>query len=116
MKKERGTTGSKVMAVDGVKDTKPGVDAVVPTSNGSANGSPPPPNRAEPADVDPAETREWLDALESVLQTSGPDRARFLLTQLKNKANIGGVSVAFTANTPYINTIPVGQQTRFPGN
>jgi pyruvate dehydrogenase E1 component len=67
-------------------------------------------------DNDATETREWLDALEGVLQTGGPDRARFLLTQLKNKANRQGVAIPFTANTPYINTIPPDQQPPFPGS
>src|SRR5262245_38188351 len=56
-------------------------------------------------DLDVLETREWLDSLDSVLQSSGTDRAGYLLTQLKNKALRHGVSLGFTANTPYINTI-----------
>jgi pyruvate dehydrogenase E1 component len=67
-------------------------------------------------DVDVEETREWIDSLESVLQHDGPDRARFLLTELKHKASTSGVEVPFTANTPYINTIPVSRQPAFPGN
>jgi len=67
-------------------------------------------------DVDALETREWLDSLESVLQTSGPERAAYLLTQLDNKAARGGVDLPFTANTPYLNTIPVARQPVFPGN
>jgi pyruvate dehydrogenase E1 component len=66
--------------------------------------------------VDPAETREWLDSLDSVLQTSGPERARYLLVELKLKANRHGVHVPFTANTPYINTILPSQQPLFPGH
>ncbi len=69
-----------------------------------------------PVDDDPAETREWLDALESVIQSRGEDRARFLLAQIKNKANCRGINVPFTANTPYINTIPASKQPLFPGN
>jgi pyruvate dehydrogenase E1 component len=67
-------------------------------------------------DADPAETREWLDSLEGVLQHEGPERARFLLTQLKNKAIRSGVEIPFTANTPYINTIPVEHQPPYPGS
>jgi pyruvate dehydrogenase E1 component len=67
-------------------------------------------------DVDAEETREWLESLESVLQHDGPDRARFLLTELKHKAVTNGVEIPFTANTPYINTIPVSRQPVFPGN
>ncbi len=67
-------------------------------------------------DSDPIETREWLDALDAVLQTSGEERGQFLLSQLKNKAVRGGVEIPFTANTPYINTIPLSRQPLFPGN
>jgi pyruvate dehydrogenase E1 component len=67
-------------------------------------------------DVDAAETNEWLDALESVMQSEGQERAGFLLRQLKQKAVRGGVEIPFTANTPYINTIPASRQPPFPGN
>jgi pyruvate dehydrogenase E1 component len=67
-------------------------------------------------DIDRSETQEWLDAFEAVLQREGPERARFLLTQLKDKAVREGVSFPFTANTPYINTIPTDQQPPFPGS
>jgi len=67
-------------------------------------------------DSDVAETREWLDSLNGVLQRSGPDRARYLLTQLRSQANRQGVSITFTANTPYINTIPADKQPPFPGS
>ena len=46
-------------------------------------------------DVDVAETNEWLDSLESVLQNRGQDRARFLLTELEHKAIRDGVQLAF---------------------
>src|SRR5262245_32395217 len=81
-----------------------------------ANGpqSMPPPSLD--GDADPAETREWLDALEGILRHEWPDRARFLLTQLKNKAIRSGVEIPFTANTTYINTIPVDRQPPYPGS
>ena len=44
-------------------------------------------------DLDTVETKEWLDALDGVLQTEGPERARFLLSQLKHKAVRNGVDV-----------------------
>ena len=68
------------------------------------------------ADVDPVETREWLDSLDAVLQSAGEERARFLLMQLKFKANLRDVHIPFTANTPYINTISPSRQPLFPGN
>src|SRR5262245_13905132 len=67
-------------------------------------------------DQDPEETAEWLDALEAVLQQAGPDRARFLLEQLKDKALRSGVSLPLTLQTPYINTIPPQKQAPFPGS
>lgn len=65
-------------------------------------------------DPDQAETREWLDALTGVLQSQGPERARFLLTQLQSKAARNGVDIPLS--TPYINTIPPERQARFPGD
>src|SRR5262249_45972068 len=76
------------------------------------------PDRAQGGngDSDVAETKEWLDALSGVLQTEGPARASYLLTQLKHKAVRNGVEIPFTANTPYINTIPPDRQPPFPGS
>jgi pyruvate dehydrogenase E1 component len=67
-------------------------------------------------DSDVAETNEWLDSLEAVLQHNGQDRARFILSELEQKAIHNGVRLPFTANTPYINTIPANQQPPFPGS
>lgn len=67
-------------------------------------------------DLDVQETKEWLDSLGSVLQTEGVDRAGYLLGRLKEKAAVSGVPIPFTANTPYINTIPADRQAAFPGN
>jgi pyruvate dehydrogenase E1 component len=67
-------------------------------------------------DIDPEETAEWLDSLEGVLRSQGPDRARFLLEALLEKAHNEGVQLPFTANTPYLNTIHVSEQPTFPGN
>src|SRR6266849_4777080 len=67
-------------------------------------------------DNDAAETREWLDSLNGVLQNGGAERARFLLTQLHFQASRQGVSTPFSANTPYINTIPPDRQPPYPGS
>src|SRR5437667_3616292 len=66
-------------------------------------------------DSDVAETKEWLDSLTAVLQHEGTQRASYLLSQLKNKAVRSGVLLPFTANTPYINTIPPDRQPPYPG-
>jgi len=68
------------------------------------------------ADQDPRETREWLDALEGVLANEGPDRAQFLIEALIDKARRSGAYLPFSANTAYINTIPVDKQVRLPGD
>jgi pyruvate dehydrogenase E1 component len=67
-------------------------------------------------DVDPQETREWLDALDGVLAQEGPDRAHFLIEQLIDKARRSGAYLPFSANTAYINTIPVEMQVPLPGD
>src|SRR5438105_7149115 len=67
-------------------------------------------------DSDALETREWLEALEGVLQSQGLERAQYLLSELKDKAVREGVLIPFTANTPYINTIPPDRQPPFPGS
>ncbi|WP_409994652.1 pyruvate dehydrogenase (acetyl-transferring), homodimeric type, partial [Blastopirellula marina] len=68
------------------------------------------------ADVDPAETQEWLDSLDYVLEGKGEDRVRFLLSALENRAHARGVDIPFAANTPYINTIHASDQPAYPGN
>jgi pyruvate dehydrogenase E1 component len=67
-------------------------------------------------DLDPQETREWLDALASVLAVEGPDRAHFLIEQLIATARRSGAYLPFSANTAYINTIPVDTQVKIPGD
>src|SRR6476661_4129911 len=67
-------------------------------------------------DLDPQETREWLEALEGVLAAEGPDRAHFLIEQLIDKARHSGAYLPFSANTAYINTIPVERQVPIPGD
>jgi pyruvate dehydrogenase E1 component len=67
-------------------------------------------------DVDPQETREWLEALEGVLEREGADRAHFLIEQLIDRARRSGTYLPFSATTAYLNTIPVERQARFPGD
>jgi pyruvate dehydrogenase E1 component len=67
-------------------------------------------------DLDPVETREWLDALDSVLTFEGADRAEFLLDELVSEARRKGAPVPYSANTPYLNTIPPHAQERHPGD
>ena len=67
-------------------------------------------------DPDSLETQEWLDALEAVLDREGPERAHRLLEALIEKARRNGAFIPFSANTAYINTIPVQLEARSPGN
>ncbi len=67
-------------------------------------------------DVEPLETREWLDALTSVLEFEGPERTHFLLSELDAEARRKGAPVPYSANTPYLNTIPPDREARHPGD
>jgi pyruvate dehydrogenase E1 component len=67
-------------------------------------------------DIDPIETTEWLEALESVAKNDGDDRARFLLAQLGRKASDLGVDSLGSVTTPYRNTISSKDEIRMPGD
>ncbi|MDF1611352.1 pyruvate dehydrogenase (acetyl-transferring), homodimeric type [Stygiobacter electus] len=66
-------------------------------------------------ELDEIELREWLESLEYVLQTGGPDKVKELLHNLDAYAQENGVELPFTANTPHINTIPKSMQPPYPG-
>jgi len=67
-------------------------------------------------DIDPVETREWRESLDAVLEFDGADRAYFLLDELNDEARRNGVAVPYSANTPYLNTIPPNREQRHPGD
>ncbi len=67
-------------------------------------------------DLDPGETREWLDSLDAVVDVSGKTRAHFLLTKLLERARERQVTFPATVSTPYVNTIPREQEPWFPGD
>src|SRR5512133_3788603 len=67
-------------------------------------------------DIDPTETDEWLDALSSVLEFEGGDRAHYLLDRLIQEGRQRGAPVPYSTTTPYINTIPVEKQPPYPGD
>ncbi|MDR5838916.1 alpha-ketoglutarate dehydrogenase [Caballeronia sp. LZ034LL] len=66
-------------------------------------------------DVDPAETAEWLEALDAVVEHVGRERAQYLFDRLAEHALSVGVESARARATPYTNTIPVAQQPPYPG-
>ncbi|CAD5375425.1 pyruvate dehydrogenase, decarboxylase component E1, thiamin-binding [Pseudomonas sp. OF001] len=67
-------------------------------------------------DLDPVETQEWLDALESVLDREGENRAHYLLTRMGELASRTGTQLPYAITTPYRNTIPVTHEARMPGD
>ena len=67
-------------------------------------------------DIDPEETLEWLESLDSVLEREGPGRAHFLLDRLIDKTRRSGAYLPFKATTAYLNTIPLSQQRPIPGD
>ena len=67
-------------------------------------------------DIDPTETREWLESIDSVLGTHGPERAHFLLNQMIDFARRSGAYLPYTPNTAYLNTISTGLQPEYPGD
>ena len=67
-------------------------------------------------DPDTLETAEWLDALETVIEREGPERAHFLLEALIDKARRSGTHIPYSANTAYINTIPPHLEEHSPGD
>ena len=62
------------------------------------------------------EKQDWLDALNELIDSAGPERARDILHDLQVSAHQKGVRLPFSANTPYINTIPVEDQPPYPGD
>jgi pyruvate dehydrogenase E1 component len=68
------------------------------------------------AQVEDVELREWLDSLDFVLQEHGRERAGQILERMQQHAAESGVTLPFTANTPYVNTIPASAQPPYPGN
>ena len=81
--------------------------AAIPQSLPAAN---------DPTDPDPIETREWLDALETVIEREGPERAHFLLEQMLDVSRRSGANIPFSNTTGYVNTIPTQLEVPSPGN
>jgi pyruvate dehydrogenase E1 component len=78
--------------------------------------SPPIVPPASPLDDDPAETRDWVDALDAVARAAGTDRARFLLQRLEEEAQHLGIVGIAPPYSAYRNTIPLERQGPYPGN
>ncbi len=67
-------------------------------------------------DADPSDTGAWIESFDAVVQGAGPARARYLLSRLLERSSEHGIALPFTANTPYINTIPADRQPVYPGD
>ena len=61
-------------------------------------------------DLDPVETQEWLESIDSLLKTHGAERAHFILERLIDYTRRSGAYLPFKPNTAYVNTISAGQE------
>jgi len=73
-------------------------------------------NLTHESDIDPDETREWIEALDSVLEREGPERAHFLIESVVDAARRSGVNIPHRADTAYTNTIPRHLEVPMPGD
>jgi pyruvate dehydrogenase E1 component len=67
-------------------------------------------------DIDPTETQEWLESIDSVMRAQGPQRAHFLLEKLVDFTRRSGAYLPFKPNTAYLNTISKAQEPEYPGD
>ena len=67
-------------------------------------------------DIDPLETGEWLESIDSVLTQHGPERAHFLLNKMIDFARRSGAYLPYSPNTAYLNTISTARQPEYPGD
>jgi pyruvate dehydrogenase E1 component len=67
-------------------------------------------------DIDPIETGEWVESIDSVLSAHGPERAHFLLNRMIDHARRSGAYLPYTPNTAYLNTIGTAHQPEYPGD
>jgi pyruvate dehydrogenase E1 component len=67
-------------------------------------------------DLDPEQTKEWLDSLDAVIDGQGESRARYLVARLIERATERQIGTPHAVSTPYINTIPPEDEPWFPGD
>ena len=60
--------------------------------------------------------QDWLDSLNDLIESEGPERVKEILKELQLNASKKGIRLTFSANTPYVNTIPFDQQVAYPGD
>ncbi|WP_295646986.1 pyruvate dehydrogenase (acetyl-transferring), homodimeric type [uncultured Corynebacterium sp.] len=67
-------------------------------------------------DSDPEETQEWMDSLDGLLEAAGPERGRYLMLRLLERATAKRVALPPLVSTDYVNTIPTNLEPDFPGD
>ncbi len=67
-------------------------------------------------DIDPTETNEWIESIDSVLSNHGPERAHYLLNRMIDFSRRSGAYLPYSPNTAYLNTIATARQPEFPGD
>jgi len=70
----------------------------------------------ETQDNDPIETKEWVDAIHSVIRAEGLERAHFLIERIAERATRNGAPLPYAMKTPYRNTIPPEAEIKSPGD
>jgi len=67
-------------------------------------------------DINPLETKEWMEALEAIIEEEGIERAHFILEKLIDKSRRSGAHIPYSATTAYINTISPNEEPKMPAN
>ncbi|PJA42564.1 MAG: pyruvate dehydrogenase (acetyl-transferring), homodimeric type, partial [Lysobacterales bacterium CG_4_9_14_3_um_filter_62_6] len=67
-------------------------------------------------DLDPQETREWVESISAVIAADGAERAHFLLERMVDETRRAGGHLPFPLTTEYVNTIPPGLEAKSPGD
>ena len=67
-------------------------------------------------DIDPLETKDWIESLSALIEEKGNDRAHYIIEKLINYSRVSGIKIPFSANTEYINTISLSDQKSYPGD
>jgi len=106
----------KTLTKDKINDTKHSIqDILIPQKQVAPKKE----NRiivTDNNDIDPLETKEWIDSLNAVVNNVGNERAHYLLRQLIDESYRKGSRIPFIQNTPYINTIPPEEEEKSPGD
>jgi len=67
-------------------------------------------------DLDPTQTKEWIESIDSVIRSEGAERAHYLIERVIEHTRRSGAYLPFRASTAYVNTIAVGQEPEYPGD